>query len=138
GLCFTAIYFFVFRYAILKFNFATPGREQDNEEAKLYTKADYKARQAGTVAAQSNEVQKGSKAMEFLQALGGSENIQDVTNCATRLRISVKDETKLAGDNVFRQAGAHGVVRNGKAIQVIVGLSVPQVREEFESLLSSR
>ncbi|MBC2582148.1 alpha-glucoside-specific PTS transporter subunit IIBC [Clostridium sp. DJ247] len=138
GLCFTAIYFFVFRFAILKFNFATPGREQDDEETKLYTKADYKAKQAGDTATQSNEVQQGSKAMQFLQALGGSENIQDVTNCATRLRVSVKDETKLAADKVFRAAGAHGVVRNGKAIQVIVGLSVPQVREEFESLLGQQ
>jgi alpha-glucoside PTS system EIICB component len=74
--------------------------------------------------------------MFILQALGGPENIEDVTNCATRLRVSVKDETKLANDSVFRKAGAHGVVRNGKAIQVIIGLSVVQVRDEFESLLS--
>lgn len=135
GLSFTAIYFFVFRFLILKFNFATPGRESDDEEAKLYTKADYKAKKAGTVAVENNEAEKASKAMLFLEALGGSENIEDVTNCATRLRVSVKDETKLASDSIFKKAGAHGVVKNGKAIQVIVGLSVSQVREEFESLL---
>lgn len=132
GLCFTAIYFFVFRFLILKFNFATPGREQDEEETKLYTKADYKAKQAEITSVKEN---KQSKAAKFLEALGGKENIEDVTNCATRLRVTVKDESKLASDKVFREAGAHGVVRNGKAIQVIVGLSVPQVREEFESLL---
>ena len=53
------------------------------------------------------------------------------------LRVSVKDETKLLSDGEFRAAGAHGVVKNGKAIQVIVGLSVPQVREEIEGLLRS-
>lgn len=136
GVCFTVIYFFVFRFLILKFNFATPGREAEDEETKLYTKADYKAKQ-GAAVEDKKEAVEGSQALQFLQALGGSENIDDVTNCATRLRVSVKDESKLAPDGVFRKAGAHGVVRNGKAIQVIVGLSVPQVREEFESLLVS-
>ncbi|WP_286908044.1 alpha-glucoside-specific PTS transporter subunit IIBC [Clostridium sp. UBA1652] len=129
GLIFTAIYFFVFRFLILKFNFLTPGREADDEEAKLYTKADYKDKKAN--------VGNSGKAASFLEALGGSENIQDVTNCATRLRVTVKDETKLASDKIFKEAGAHGVVRKGKAIQVIVGLSVPQVREEFEALVSN-
>jgi PTS system arbutin-like IIC component len=136
GLCFTVIYFFVFRFLILKFNFATPGREAEDEETKLYTKADYKAKQ-GEAVENKREVVEGSQALQFLQALGGSENIDDVTNCATRLRVSVKDENKLAPDSVFKKAGAHGVVRKGKAIQVIVGLSVPQVREEFEGLLGS-
>jgi len=136
GLCFTAIYFFVFRFLILKYNFATPGREADDEEAKLYTKADYKAKK-GTTEESKTGATDDNQALQFLQALGGSENIADVTNCATRLRVSVKDESKLASDSVFKKAGAHGVVRNGKAIQVIVGLSVPQVREEFEGLLKA-
>lgn len=134
GLCFTVIYFLIFRFLIIKFNFTTPGREPDDEEAKLYTKADYKAKK-GESGEIKNDTSDGSQALQFLQALGGSENIDDVTNCATRLRVSIKDESKLAPDNVFKKAGAHGVVRNGKAIQVIVGLSVPQVREEFEGLL---
>jgi len=129
GLSFTAIYFFVFRYLILKFDLPTPGREVEGEETKLYTKNDYKEKQGSSA--------DNSQAMVFLEALGGSENIIDVTNCVTRLRISVKDETKLLDDSIFRQAGAHGVVRNGTAIQVIVGLSVPQVRDELESLLNN-
>ncbi len=135
GVCFTAIYFFVFRFAILKFNLATPGREQSDGESKLYTKADYKARKSGSAGAENEEVLQGGPAVQFLQALGGKENIADLTNCATRLRVSVKDETKLSSDGEFRAAGAHGIVKNGKAIQVIVGLSVPQVREEIDNLL---
>lgn len=75
------------------------------------------------------------KAKAFLEAFGGKDNIEQVNNCATRLRISVKDEKKVGPDIQFKAAGAHGVVRNGKAFQVIVGLSVPQVRESFENLM---
>ncbi len=84
----------------------------------------------------SGKSKTAKKAEGILEALGGKENIVDVTNCATRLRLTVKDESKLAADSVFKSAGgALGVVRNGKAIQVIIGLSVSQVREEFEQLL---
>ncbi|GAB6138640.1 alpha-glucoside-specific PTS transporter subunit IIBC [Halanaerobaculum tunisiense] len=135
GLSFTAIYFFVFRYLILKFDLATPGREAEDEETKLYTKEDYKEKQDSSTEDETNNSSRDSKAQAFLEALGGSENIADVTNCATRLRISVEDETKLADNSVFKDAGAHGVVRDGKAIQIIVGLSVSQVRDKFEELL---
>lgn len=60
-----------------------------------------------------------------------------MNNCATRLRITVKDETLVQPDEVFRLGGAHGVVRNGNAFQVIVGLDVPQVREQFETLMNT-
>ncbi|PLR75419.1 PTS alpha-glucoside transporter subunit IIBC [Bacillus sp. V3-13] len=133
GLVFTVIYFFVFRYLIVKFNIATPGREKDDqEESKLYSKADYKAmKESKENTGNGYTVQ----ARQFLAALGGPENIADVTNCATRLRVSVINESKVASDSAFKSAHAHGIVRNGKAIQVIVGLSVPQVREQFEKIL---
>ncbi|WP_027338990.1 alpha-glucoside-specific PTS transporter subunit IIBC [Halonatronum saccharophilum] len=135
GLSFTAIYFFTFRYLILKYNFATPGREEEGADIKLYSKEDFKTKKSNTT--QGNQAVTDNQALAFLKALGGRENIEDVTNCATRLRVSVKDESKLLNDSVFKQAGAHGVVRNGTAIQVIVGLSVPQVRDDFESLLDN-
>jgi alpha-glucoside PTS system EIICB component len=137
GFAFMIIYFFVFRYLILKFNVATPGREaDDSSETKLYTKADYKAKKQANQNVSSNSYT--VQALQFLDALGGPENIVSVTNCATRLRVSVNDESKIAPDSVFKSAGAHGVVRNGKAIQVIVGLSVPQVREQFEKALEEK
>ena len=77
------------------------------------------------------------KAAAFLQALGGKSNIVDVTNCATRLRVTVKDDSLVQPAGAFTAAGAHGLVHNGHAIQVIVGLSVPQVRERFEALLQA-
>ncbi|MBO1304685.1 PTS transporter subunit EIIC [Enterococcus sp. 669A] len=135
GLAFVAIYFFSFRYLILKFDFATPGREQEDTEVKLYSKKDYKeAKKAGNDSAASDPY--SERAQVFLEAFGGAENISKVNNCATRLRISVKDETKVADDTAFKSGGAHGVVRKGTAFQVIVGMDVPQVRERFEQLLN--
>lgn len=133
GFIFIGIYFFVFRFLILKFDFKTPGRTDDDDtDEKLYTKADYKAKKAEEI---SGEDARDIKARLFLEALGGKDNIQDVTNCATRLRLTVKDPSLVKDNKVFVDAGAHGLVNKGKAIQVIVGLSVPQVRERFEALL---
>lgn len=127
GLVFSMIWFLVFRFLIMKFNFLTPGREEDGEDAKLYTKKDYKAKKAG-----SGEL---DYAAQILAYLGGKENIIDVTNCATRLRVNVKDETLVCPEAEFKKIGAHGLSKNGTAIQVIVGLKVPKVREQFEECL---
>ena len=77
-------------------------------------------------------------AAHYMEALGGVENIVEVNNCATRLRVTVADEALVAPDAEFKQGGAHGLVRNGKAFQVIVGLDVPQVREAFDQLVAQR
>lgn len=140
GLIFTAIYFFVFRFFILKFNFATPGREADEEEEiTLKTKQDYKnkklAQGVQETAAASYTDPYSERAAIYLDALGGKENISDVTNCATRLRVTVVDPQKVKPDSAFKAGKAAGVVRAGRAFQVIVGLDVPQVREKFEELL---
>ena len=137
-LAFTLIYFVLFRFLILKFNFATPGREEEDKEVKLYSKKEYKeAKKSGALGAVVIEGgnQYTEQAAIYLEAFGGSDNIEKVNNCATRLRITVKDEQIVASDSVFKEGGAHGVVRNGTAFQVIVGLDVPQVREQFENLL---
>ena len=61
-----------------------------------------------------------------------------MNNCATRLRVSVADESLVnTSDAEFKSAGALGIVRKGKAFQVIVGMDVPQVRERFETIVNS-
>lgn len=128
GLAFSAVWFLVFRFLIKKFNFLTPGREEDGEDAKLYTKKDYRAKQAG-----GNDL---DYAAQILAYLGGKDNIIDVTNCATRLRVNVKDGALVRPEAEFKRIGAHGLSKNGTAIQVIVGLKVPKVREQFEECLA--
>lgn len=85
GLIFSGIYFILFRTLILKMNLKTPGREADDEESRLYTKKDYKEKKENSAA---NKYQLAAEA--YLEGLGGKENIKDVTNCATRLRVSVQ------------------------------------------------
>lgn len=139
GLAFTALYIVVFRYLIKKWDLPTPGREAVSEDIKLFTKKDYKAKKAGE---SEDSAPAGNRYREsaaiYLEAFGGSDNIAKVNNCATRLRITVNDSNLVAADDAFRAGGAHGVVRNGNAFQVIVGLDVPQVRDQFEQLLEMK
>ncbi|MDT2600153.1 alpha-glucoside-specific PTS transporter subunit IIBC [Enterococcus hulanensis] len=130
GIVFIGIYFIVFRTLILKFDLATPGREIDSDNVKFYSKKEYKEKQAK---AGSDAFQ--DQAAGFIEALGGKENIDTIANCATRLRVKVKDEEQLASDAVFRDLGAHGVVRKGKSVQIIVGLDVPMVKAQADLLL---
>jgi len=134
GVCFTGLYFVVFKTLIERLNLKTPGREES--EVKLYSKADYKASRGQTTAPAAASQQVG-QAAGFLQALGGAANIDSINNCATRLRIALVDMANTQSDDVFKALGAHGVVRRGNGIQVIVGLHVPQVREQLESLMKT-
>lgn len=141
GLCFTVIYFVVFRFMILKMDLKTPGREEDGGETKLISKAEYKAAKK----AEKNSTSKGTAATDaytpraeaFLSLLGGPENITSVNNCATRLRVSVDDPSLVANEGDFKSAGALGLVNKGKALQVIVGMDVPQVRDRFEAMVNA-
>ncbi|EFD4874297.1 MULTISPECIES: alpha-glucoside-specific PTS transporter subunit IIBC [Enterobacteriaceae] len=130
GLSFTAIYFVVFRALIVKFDIPTPGR--GSAEAKLYTKADYKGAQQND---SSSGVIDGGQASAFIEGLGGKDNIALLTNCATRLRIKVHEPEKVAETQYFQEHGAVNMVRNGDSFQIIVGLTVPQVREEMTQLI---
>ncbi|HDC4368529.1 TPA: PTS transporter subunit EIIC [Enterobacter cloacae] len=134
GVCFTGLYFVVFKTLIERLNLKTPGREES--EIKLYSKADYKAARGQTTAPAAASQQVG-QAAGFLQALGGAANIESINNCATRLRIALVDMAQTQSDEVFKALGAHGVVRRGNGIQVIVGLHVPQVRDQLESLMKT-
>jgi PTS system arbutin-like IIC component len=129
GLIFTGIYFVVFRYLILKLDIKTPGRTE--EKAKLYTKKDFKEKQASG----KPESIYVTRARAFIELLGGASNIVSVSNCATRLRLNVVDESLVQEADIFKEYGALGLVKNIKAIQVIVGLDVPNVKEEFDKLI---
>ncbi len=134
GIVFTAVYFLVFTFMIRRFRYRTPGREEEDEQTRLYSKADYREKQAEGKETSASSVQQMAAA--FLDAMGGKDNIAELTNCATRLRVSVRDEALVQDGAVFKAAGAHGVVHKGKSLQVIVGLSVPAVREEIERIMA--
>jgi len=76
------------------------------------------------------------QAVDYLKDLGGSANVEDIVNCASRIRVTVNDVTAVASDKQFIADGAITVVRHGKAIQVIVGLDVPQILSVMRQLIS--
>lgn len=137
GIVFIGIYFVVFRYLILKFDFKTPGRS-DDEMVNMFTKDDVKKKKGqtnGSAAASGSPFRQAAGA--YINLLGGAENIASVNNCFTRLRLTINNPELLATDNQFMAVGAKGVVRNKDAVQVIIGPDVTNVREEVDSLIET-
>ena len=134
GIVYFLLYYFIFKFMILKFNFKTPGREDDEEETKLYTKADYQAKQAGGAAAAPGAKPTDARSFAIAWGLGGKDNISDVDACATRLRVTVFDETKV-DDKVLKTTQPAGIVHKGKGIQVIYGPQVANIKTDFQDYL---
>ncbi|MCD7905972.1 MAG: glucose PTS transporter subunit IIA [Clostridiales bacterium] len=139
GIVYFILYYVSFRFLITKFNFKTPGREDDDEETKLYTKADVNARReaakAGSASAGSAGAGDAVSAL-ITQGLGGKKNISDVDCCATRLRITVFDSS-LVDDKILKSTGASGVIHRGTGVQVVYGPNVTIVKSKLEDYLES-
>ncbi|NAX41661.1 PTS transporter subunit EIIC, partial [Vibrio sp. V26_P1S5P106] len=133
GLCFTVIYYVTFKFLIIKFNVALPGR--DGAELKLRTKQDFNEKHGISNKAAASTTPLHIQAIETIEGLGGIDNITELSNCATRLRVTVQDPQLVANADYFMEAGAVNVVKNGCAIQVIIGLHVPQLREACEQII---
>jgi PTS system D-glucosamine-specific IIC component len=123
GLVYFAIYFFLFKYLIEKYNLKTPGREENEAECKLYTKKDFK-------------VPDFELSKMIVNGLGGPDNIEVLSCCITRLRVKVKDEKKVE-DDILIETGASGVVRKGDGIQVIYGPRVSVLKSGIEDYIRS-
>lgn len=126
GLVFAVIYYFLFRFLIIKFNLTTPGREEDSED------------DIGEVDAVREGNAKGNKfasmAATIYEGLGGDENVTDIDNCVTRLRVEVKDMDAV-DQNKIKSTGVHGINIVGQnSIQVIVGTQVQFVADEIEKI----
>ena len=135
GIIYFLLYYFIFKFMIRKFNFKTPGRE-DDVETKLYTKADVNARK------EAQKTEEGAAGAEdpvseaITRGLGGKKNISDVDCCATRLRCTVKDAS-LVNDGVLKATGASGVVHKGNGVQVIYGPNVTVIKSNLEDYLET-
>lgn len=108
GIVWAFVYYFVFKFCILKFNVPTPGRENDDilddsKDVKVTTKETLK-----------------EDAIEIIEALGGAENIEEVDACITRLRVSVKSTEKVNKDKL-KKIGATDVLEISGGIQAIYG-----------------
>ena len=137
GVVYFFLYYFTFSVMIRKLNLKTPGREDDDEETKLYTRSDFKAKtgvgpDGSAPAAGSSD----SVSAMILQGLGGKKNISDVDCCATRLRITVVDEGKV-DDKMLKASGASGVIHKGNGIQVIYGPQVAVIKSNLVDFMES-
>ena len=132
GIVFFLAYYFVFTFLIKKFDFKTPGREEGSAETKLYTKADYNARKNGEAGGKGGD----TVSPVIAQGLGGAANIKDVDCCATRLRVTVHDGSKV-DQNVLKSSGAAGVILKGQGVQVVYGPQVNIIKANLEDYLKS-
>lgn len=128
GPVYAVVYYFLFKTLILKFNIPTPGRGES--ENRLYTRKDYN---------ESKEVlskEKEELIDEIVTSLGGIENIENIDACITRLRVTVKEASKVAEDTRWKELQAKGVIRSGKGIQVIYGTQAEiyknKIREKYK------
>lgn len=138
GLAFSLIFFVSFRALILVYDLKTPGREDhvSNRAAiDRLTGSGFAKEQSpnGEVSIQSD--QDHVLAERVIQLLGGVGNIVGATNCATRLRVEVADPSFVADNASFVAVGAKGLIITGKTAQVIIGISVPRVKEHFDQIM---
>lgn len=137
GIVYFLLYYFIFRFLIRKFDFKTPGREDDDSETRLYTKADVRARREDSAKEQPESAETLDPISAVItRGLGGKRNISDVDCCATRLRCSVHDET-LVNDALLKSTGASGVIHKGKGVQIIYGPQVSVIKSELEAYLET-
>ena len=119
GLCFAAIYYSIFRFAILKFDLKTPGRE-DAEIAEV------------------NQASSNEKAAQYLKALGGHANLTSIDSCITRLRLTLED-ISLVEETTLKAIGAMGVVKIGSNnLQVIIGTEAEEIAHAMKQIPESQ
>lgn len=130
GLIYAIVYYFLFYFMITKFNLKTPGRDGNEEDTKLYTKADFQNKKIGT----RSEI--SQKAPLILVALGGEKNIVSVDACITRLRVEVKDKDKVDKAEL-KALGAAGVMEVGNGIQAIFGAKADGYKNAINNILGN-
>lgn len=128
GLIYAVVYYFVFYFLITKFNLKTPGREADDEETKLYTRKDMENRKNASNVDMTSAL--------ILKGLGGKSNISDLDCCATRLRVTVRDSSKVE-DSLLKKSGASGVIHKGNGLQVIYGPQVSVIKSHLDDFLET-
>lgn len=129
GVAYFFIYYAVFSLMIRKLRLKTPGREEDGEETRLYTRSDMR-RKSDSVDVKTDH----EDSALILRGLGGIKNICDLDCCATRLRVTVRDGD-MVSEELLKSSGASGVVRKGNGVQVIYGPQVSVIKSRLDDLV---
>ena len=137
GIIYFILYYVIFTFMIKKFDFKTPGREDDDTETKLYTKADVNARKEAGKTDSATVTTSNDPVSELItMGLGGKKNIVDVDCCATRLRITVAEPERVR-DDLLKQTDSRGIVKKGQGVQVIYGPHVTVIKAKLEEYLET-
>ena len=126
---FAVIMYFIANFMIQKFNYATPGRNGNYEQAEGGSD-ESETSGSGKVAA-------ASQAVNIINLLGGRANIVDVDACMTRLRVTVKDAEKVGTEEQWKAEGAMGLVMKGQGVQAIYGPKADVLKSDIQDLLDS-
>ncbi len=128
GIVFFFIYYFGFKFMIEKGDLKTPGREDELEFQEDEVSADEM-----NIKLEHTNYQYMAK--KILQNVGGKENVEEVENCVTRLRLELKDGSLVNEENI-KKTGAKGVIRfSDTSVQIIIGTEVNKVAKEFKAML---
>lgn len=117
GVFWFALYYFLFRFLIARFNVPTPGRENDDDDVNVETK--------GSI---------GETADRVLEALGGKENIEDCDACITRLRVAVRDVSKVDKEAI-KAEGAVAVLEVKGGIQAVFGAKADLIKSKINDMM---
>lgn len=121
GLGYAVIYYFVFKWFIQKFNVKTPGREENNSDNDS-SEAKIEASELG---------------VKIMEAVGGRNNISEIDNCISRLRLILND-TSIVNEDLVKQTGSMGmVVIDKNNIQIVYGPKVEQAARALKSAVKS-
>lgn len=137
GVVYFVVYYFTFYFMITRMDLKTPGREDGDEETRLFTRSDFKAKTGvgPDGSAPAGGVSDPVSAL-ILKGLGGKDNLSDVDCCATRLRVTVIDPDKVT-DVLLKQSGASGVIHKGNGVQVVYGPQVAVIKSNLEDFMDS-
>ena len=135
GIIYFFLYYFIFSFLIKKLNLKTPGREDEDQEVKLYTKADVNARKSKKTDSTENGTDDPLSA-DITRGLGGKKNIDGVDCCATRLRCTVFN-ADLVDDALLKSTGASGVIHKGNGVQIVYGPHVTVIKSNLEDYLET-
>ncbi len=136
GAAYFVLYYFTFYLMITRMDLKTPGREDEGEETKLFTRSDYNAKGGAASGGASGGGFSDPVSAMILKGLGGKANLSDVDCCATRLRVTVIDAGKVS-DALLKQSGASGVIHKGNGVQVVYGPQVAVIKSNLVDFMET-
>lgn len=132
SLLFAVVMYFIANFMIKRFNLATPGRNGNYDGVDNGGDSG----DSGTTTV-DGKADPNSQVVKIINLLGGRENISDVDACMTRLRVTVRDSSKVGSEEAWKQVGAMGLIVKGEGVQAVYGPKADVLKSDVQDLLDS-